>query len=142
MRSGEFDAAHERVGEFTLGEIRRGFLVGVAVHKLLSAPRPTVPKPSGPRPSRPKPSGPAPSGPQPSGPATSGPQPSGPATSGPRPSGPATSGPRPSRPASSGPQPSGSPPSSGSPQKRATSLEEESYLDRLMRLAKRKRIYH
>ena len=132
MRSGEFDAAHERVGEFTLGEIRRGFLVGVAVHKLLSAPRPTVPKPSGPRPSGPKPSGPAPSGPQPSGPAPSGPQPSGPATS----------GPRPSRPASSGPQPSGSPPSSGSPQKRATSLEEESYLDRLMRLAKRKRIYH
>ena len=132
MRSGEFDAAHERVGEFTLGEIRRGFLVGVAVHKLLSAPRPTVPKPSGPRPSRPKPSGPRPSGPKPSGPRPSGPQPSGPATS----------SPRPSRPASSGPQPSGSPPSSGSPQKRATSLEEESYLDRLMRLAKRKRIYH
>ena len=106
VHSGQLEAAHERVGEFTLGEIRRGFLVGIAVHKLLSPPRPTVPKPSGTTTSRPKPSGPAPSGPTPSGP-----QPSGPATS--------------------GPQPSGSPPSSGSLEKRATFLEEESYLDRL-----------
>lgn len=96
MHSGQFEAAHERVGEFTLGEIRRGFLVGIAVHKLLSPPRPTVPKPSGTTTSRPKPSGPAPSGPTPFG-----------------------------------PQPSGSPPSSGSLEKRATFLEEESYLDRL-----------
>ena len=91
MNSGQFDAAHEVVGEFTLGEIRRAFLVGIAVHKLLSPPRPTVPKPSGPAPS--------------------------------------------------GPQPSGSPPSSGILEKRATFLVEESYLDRLMRLAKRKRTY-
>ena len=87
MNSGQFDAAHEVVGEFTLGEIRRGFLVGIAVHKLLSPPRPAVPKPSG-------------------------------------------------------PTPSGSPLSSGILEKRATFLEEESDLDRLMRLAKRKRIYH
>ena len=91
MHSGQLDAAHERVGEFTLEEIRRGFLVGIAVHKLLSPPRP-----SGTMPSRPKSSGPAPSGPT-----------------------------------SSGPKPSGSPPSSGSFEKRATFLEDESYLDRL-----------
>lgn len=101
MHSGQLDAAHERVGEFTLGQIRRGFLVGIAVHKLLSPPRP-----SGTTPSRPKSSGPAPSGPT-------------------------SSGPKPSGPTPSGLKPSGSPPSSGSFEKRATFLEEESYLDRL-----------
>lgn len=64
MHSGLVNEAHELVGEFVLEEMRRGFLVGLAVQKSLES---SGPRPTGPSPSRPRPSGGTPSRPRPSG---------------------------------------------------------------------------